>query len=263
MRQNSQILPAVMQKHITQLETLILSGRWSPGSKLPSERELAEQLAVSRPVVREILKILQAQRLIDIFPGKGSYVTSLAPIGGEVTVDQLLKRGEITTRQVVTARRMLEVEAAGLSAANRSEEDLAELAELLEQFEAADRIQRAIDLDVAFHEKVVVSSGNAVIQIMFGSIRDLVRGMIARSLSDRGILLLGAPIHFDILNAIRDKDVEGARKAARNHISLSEDTYGDDLDRPLADVLNQRAELDFDNKQWISLARKPSSSFPA
>lgn len=243
MRIDTRILPAVMQRPIAHIENMILSGALPPGSKLPSERELSEQLNVSRPVVREILKFLQAQRLIDILPGKGSFITDLPATGGEVTIDHLVRRGAITTRQVVVARRMIESEAAFLAAHNRTPEAVRELRKILDEFEKAERVQRAIDLDLSFHEKVVVSSGNPVIQIMFGSIRHLVRAMIARSLSDQGVRSLGAPIHYEILDAIERQDADRARAAVQSHLSVSEQTYGEDMDRPLADVLMQRAEL--------------------
>jgi GntR family transcriptional regulator, transcriptional repressor for pyruvate dehydrogenase complex len=237
-------LPATAQSPIAFIEAKILSGEWPPGSRLPSERLLAEQFEVSRPVIREVLKMLQAQRLIDVFPGKGSYVTNLTPTGGEVSIEHLLRKGEITTRDLVTARRMLESEAAALAAVHRTDADIERLRAILDAFDRADKVQVAIDLDVAFHEAAVVASGNAVIQIMFGSIRDLVRGMVLRSLTDRRVRRLGAPVHHTILDAIERGDPEGAREAVAEHISLSEQMYGDDMDQPLADVLNRRAISD-------------------
>ena len=237
-------LPQTAQGLIAIIEAKILSGEWPPGSRLPSERLLADQFEVSRPVIREVLKILQARRLIDVFPGKGSYVTDLTPTGGEVSIDQLLRKGQITTRDLVTARRMLESEAAALAAVCRTDADLERLHAVLEAFERADKVQVAIDLDVAFHETVVVASGNPVIQIMFGSIRDLVRGMVSRSLTDRKVRRLGAPIHHTILEAIEQGDPDAAREAVTDHISLSERMYGDDMNQPLADVLNRRAISD-------------------
>jgi GntR family transcriptional repressor for pyruvate dehydrogenase complex len=256
-------LPATVQSPIAFIEAKILSGEWPPGSRLPSERLLAEQFEVSRPVIREVLKMLQARRLIDVFPGKGSYVTDLTPTGGEASIDQLLRKGQITTRDLVTARRMLESEAAALAAVRRTDADIERLHAILDAFDRADKVQVAIDLDVALHEAVVMASGNAVIQIMFGSIRDLVRGMVSRSLTDRRVRRLGAPIHHTIVDAIKQGDPEAARKAVAEHISLSERTYGDDMELPLADVLNRRAISDPEHSVLLKGASARLTNSPA
>lgn len=234
-------LPPTPAACLSYIESKILSGDWPAGMKLPSERHLAEDFGVSRTVVREVLKTLQAQRLIDAFPGRGSYVTELRPTSGRASIDQFMRRGHITTRDLITARRMLESEAAALAALNRTPEELEVMRELLAAFDVEPSVQAAVDLDAAFHEAVVVASHNPVVQIMFGSIRALVRAMILRSLTDRRTRQVGAPIHHDILGALEAGDANAARAAMAAHISVSETMYGADLDLPLADVLNQRA----------------------
>ncbi len=249
---SSQTLYSSARKPIAFMESKILSGEWPPGSKLPSERSLSELFEVSRPVIREALKVLQAQRLIDVMPGKGSYVTDLKPTGGEVTIEHMLRRGAINTRDVVIARRMIESEAAALAALHRTQSDLRHMADVLQAFDEADKVQLAIELDVAFHEAVVIASKNAVIQIMFGSIRDLVRAMVTRSLTDQSVRRVGAPIHHEILRAIEMQDPDAARAAVARHVSLSERTYGDDIDQPLADVLSRRALDDLEHAALLT-----------
>ena len=239
------------------LESKILSGDWPHGFKLPSERSLAEQFGVSRPVIREVLKMLQAQMLVDVHPGRGSFVRQLEPSNGRVSMEQMLQRGSITARDLVTARRMLESEAAALAATNRTEAQLESLRIALHAFDNASTTQEAVELDVAFHEGIVEAAGNAVILIMFGSIKPLVQAMVLRSLTDRRSRRSGAPIHHDILGAITSKNPNAARKAMSTHISLAEEFYGSDLDIPLVDVLNRRAVA---NRAHAALLRDVSES---
>lgn len=239
------------------LESKILGGEWPPGRKLPSERSLAEQFGVSRPVIREVLKTLQAQMLVDVQPGRGSFVRQLEPGSGRGSMEQMLRMGSITTRDLISARKVLESEAAALAAVNRTDEQLESLGATLDAFEGAGSTHEAVGLDVAFHQGIVEASGNAVILIMFGSIKPLVQAMVLRSLTDRRSRRSGAPIHHEILRAIANKNANAARKAVSSHITLAEEYYGRDLDIPLADVLNQRAVA---NREHAALLRDVSES---
>jgi GntR family transcriptional regulator, transcriptional repressor for pyruvate dehydrogenase complex len=235
-------IPLTPQALVDRLEADIVGRTWSPGQRLPSERQLVERFGVSRPIVREVLRRLQERGLIVVHPGRGSFVRDLLPTQGNASVELLARRGEITVRHLVTARRMLECEAAALAAEHHDDDDARRMREILAAFDASRDVAVGAELDLAFHEAVALASGNAVIQIMFGSIRNLAHGMILRSLTDRKVRHAGAPIHHTILDAILARDAEVARKAMASHIELAEKTYGRDIDRPLADVLQRRAD---------------------
>jgi GntR family transcriptional repressor for pyruvate dehydrogenase complex len=249
--------PMTAQALVDQLEAEILAHTWAPGDRLPSERQLVEQFGVSRPIVREGLRRLQERGLIVAHPGRGSFVRELLPTRGHASVELLVRRGEVTVRQLVTARRMLECEAAALAADHHGDGDVRHMRSILAAFDATDDVGLGAELDVAFHEAVAVASGNAVIQIMFGSIRNLIQGMVLRSLTDRAVRRAGAPLHHDIVDAIVNRDPDAARAAMAEHIQLAEKTYGRDIDRPLADVLQHRA----DHKPEVAeLLRRAGSS---
>jgi GntR family transcriptional repressor for pyruvate dehydrogenase complex len=160
-------------------------------------------------------------------------------------VEQLAHLGDVTFRHLITARRMLESEAAALAAQHRTDADLVRMYEILDaldSMEIADNIELCSGLDVAFHEAVAMASGNPVIQMMFGNIRSLVVGMVYRSMTDRAVRQHGVPIHRHVLNAVKDRDAVAARRAMEIHLDLAMDQYGSDLDRPVASVLNRRAD---------------------
>ncbi len=225
---------------VAQLESDILS--WEPGRKLPSERKLAESFGVSRPVVREALRGLQERGLIAVHPGRGSFVRKVEPTRGGASVNLLVRRGAITVRELIEARSMLESEAAALAAQHHTEADAERLHELLAAFVSSSDVEMRAALDVAFHETIAVASGNTVLMIMFGSIRELIHGMVLRSLTDRATQQAGLPLHDRVLKAILSRDAKAARNAMSKHLMLAVEHYGADADRSLADVLRRRAD---------------------
>lgn len=225
-----------------QLEYQLLEGRWGVGEKLPSERQLAETFDVSRPVVREMLRGLQERGLITVQPGRGSYVRDVAATDGVSSLNVLARRGKVTARHLVTARAMLECEAAALAAQAHTSEDARRMKQILAAFDASDDTETSAELDVSFHEAVGIASGNPVLQIMFASIRNLTHGLVLRSLTDREVRMEGVPYHRMILDAILRGDSGAARTGMAEHLNLAARYYGLDLDDPLADVLRRRAD---------------------
>ena len=219
-------IPVTAEQLVAQLDAKIVTGAVPPGSRLESERKLAERHGVSRPVVREALRSLQERGLVTAQPGRGNFVRELRPTGGVATAEILTRRGQVTARQLSAARIMLEGEAAALAAANRSAADLKHMQALLESFDATDD---------------VMAKGNSVLQVMFGSIRSLSYALMLRSRSDRSVRDAGAPMHHTILSAIRRRDSRAARRHMIEHLSVAETHYGRDLDRPLAKILPPRS----------------------
>lgn len=225
------------------LEEAIATGRLKPGTKLDSERKLAAQFGIGRPLVREALKRLEERGLIATQAGRGSFVEKFSPWRDSVgsTAELTAARSRITARQLSRARQVLESEAAALAAESRTDEQVHHLRELLRAFDQGGDVARLAGLDMAFHEGIVLASNNVAIQVMFGSIRTMTEALMLRSLTDRAVKQTGAPIHHTILDAIDRKDPEAAREAMLAHLSVAESHYGADLDTPLADVLRRHA----------------------
>ena len=236
-------IPLTAEALAQQLEADIVNRNRLPGERLPSERVLAASFGVSRPVVREVLRSLQERGLIVVHPGRGSFVRELEPTRGGASLEFMVRRGEVTVRDLVDARRMLESEAAALAATKHTAEDADRLRATLEAFEAASDVEVRAELDLAFHDAIAVASGNPVIMIMFGSIRDLTHAMVLRSLTDRSARRAGSPLHHVVLDAILARDPETARAAMTEHVTLAVKHYGADIDRPLAAVLRGRADV--------------------
>lgn len=222
------------------LEEQILSGDLPAGAKLPSERQLAEQYGVSRPTVREALRTLAERQLVTISPGRGSFVR---PGGGGVssaTLGLAYRRRDITPRQVVQARVMVEREAAALAADHAGQGELDQLEQLLRRLEESSNRLEHVQLDLAFHYGIARASHNPVIEVLFGSITPLATELMLRSVGDPEVRARSHPFHRKIFEAIREGRAADAAEAVSKHLYVAEDTYGADYDRSL-DAMAHRA----------------------
>jgi DNA-binding FadR family transcriptional regulator len=227
---------------VSDLERRVLGGEFEGDNRLPSSRNLCDEYGVSRPVIREALAGLVERGLIVVSPGRGAFVR-------EASMDQLSEpliraanRAGATARQLVAARTMLESTAAELAAGHPrgADEARASIGSALREHQEAETLADRADTDLAFHEAIVAASANPLIGLMFAAIRGHVRTLMLRSHSDRRVRRLGVPWHETIADAIVSGDPAAARSAMREHLELALTLYGDDLDRPLAEIVARR-----------------------
>ncbi|TQK17650.1 DNA-binding FadR family transcriptional regulator [Microbacterium sp. SLBN-154] len=224
---------------IALLEARILKGEFPAGTKLPSERELADEYGVSRPVIREGMAGLVERGLVAVHPGRGAFVRGVATDELAESLNRVAARSAITTRDVVQARLMVEVTAARL-AAQSAPANLVRLRSALETHEAAKSLDEVVSTDLAIHEEIVAATGNPVIALMFGAIRSQVYALMLRSHSDRDVHSKGDPQHRAIVEAIASRDPDTAAAIMQEHLSLALDLFGSDVDRPINEVLESR-----------------------
>jgi GntR family transcriptional regulator, transcriptional repressor for pyruvate dehydrogenase complex len=196
----------------------VLSGRIAPGSRMPSERQLAESFGVGRFVVREALKSLGLMGLLEVRQGDGTYVrppdSSLLPR----VVEWGLLVGEQRTTDLVETRQHLEVVTARLAAERRSDADLAAIHQHLNAMRDAHDTDSFVDADVAFHLAIAAATGNAVLSNMLGSISSLLRVWI-RNVRDAAKSHQPSYLeHVPIYEAIASRDAEAAAAAMASHM---------------------------------------------
>lgn len=218
------------------IEQRIISGELPVGSKLPSERQLAERFGVSRPVVREALRSLSARNLVDIQPGRGAFVRSASTTDAAYGLRMLFRRFQITSRDFIEARTMIEGTAAALAAERHQQADAAAMESALLQFERADGIIEQARGDMAFHMAIARASRNPMVETMLGSITSLIVELMLRSLGDPDVARVSVPYHRIIFQAITDGDGERARAAMTDHLAVAATHYGEDYDRNLESV---------------------------
>jgi GntR family transcriptional repressor for pyruvate dehydrogenase complex len=218
------------------LEERILSGEWPVGTRLPSERQLAEHYGVSRPVVREALRALSEHGLVEILPGRGSFVRQAQATDAASRLDALYRRRQATPRDLVEARTTLECAAAALAAERATADDLATIEAALRRFDQSQSIVEQARYDLAFHLAIARAAHNPVIETMFGSITTLTFELMLRSLSDPDVARVSVPYHLVIYQAIQEGAVERARTAMAEHLAVASVHYGDDYNRSIESV---------------------------
>ena len=135
----------------------IADGRYGPGDKLPSERELADSFGVSRPTIRDAMIALEFQGLVEARRGSGVYVNPSEPVPEDAA------ELEVNALEWTEARRLFEGEACALSATVASEDQLNVLDRLAEEM-AGDRSAEEIErLELDFHMAIALATGNVAI----------------------------------------------------------------------------------------------------
>lgn len=145
-----------------QLEARIAAGEWQIGTRLPTEPELMTQLGVGRSTVREAIRTLVRVGLVQVRQGDGTYVTG-RPEDSETLLTRC-QRAQL--HEIYDVREALDLQAARLAAERRSDEDLVALRALLDARAAAASAQDArayADADVAFHQRIVTATQNAML----------------------------------------------------------------------------------------------------
>jgi DNA-binding FadR family transcriptional regulator len=203
----------LVEDFIIRFEEMILSGTLSIGEKLPSERELAQKLGVSRPVVHDGLINLAEKGLITRFPTGGAVVNDFRRQGSLTMLNSLLNFQEGTlepnlSRSTMEFRGLFEVESARLAALNRTNEQIVELYEALEQERQTDQtiLDLQANLDFQFHHLVALSSGNIFYPLLLNSCRPLYINFVTMFYSDPRNHPVVLKYHEELIYAIEKKD---------------------------------------------------------
>jgi DNA-binding GntR family transcriptional regulator len=196
----------VQQGAVEKLRQAILSGVFMPGNRL-IEADLCNSLGVSRPLLREALRSLQAERLIDIVPNRGSQIP-------------LLSWHE--AKEIYEVRELLEGEAAARCCAVIADEDLDELARSLEAFGRASRGRDAaaerISTTTDFFAIILRNCGNKIIEETLTGLQARVNFLRARSMSLPGRAKQSYAEMNAIFVAIKARNAKQARKTAQEHV---------------------------------------------
>jgi GntR family transcriptional repressor for pyruvate dehydrogenase complex len=208
----------VYEEVAKQIERLILK-KLKPGDKLPSERELAEMLQVSRSSIRDAIRGLELMGLVEPRQGAGTIVRELTAGSLVNPFANALKHQQEMVGELLDFRKMLEPPLAARAATHASPEELAEMEEILQRQEAKlSRGEVSIAEDAEFHYTIALASGNSVVLKVLDILMDLLRDTRERSLQLKGRPQKSLAGHRRILAAIKRHDAEAAKAAMRRHI---------------------------------------------
>ncbi|MEM6588439.1 MAG: FadR/GntR family transcriptional regulator [Pseudomonadota bacterium] len=233
-----------------QIEDLIASGVLRQGAKLPSERELAEMLGISRPKLREALQVLEERGLVTTKHGEGTFVSALT---GQAMLPALLAlygRHEPAFFDYLEYRREQECFAASLAAERATKADKARINDVLKELQRAWKdgdADASREADYALHSAIVDASQNATMIHMMASIFELTRQSVfynrdfLKSIDGSGKMLLDQ--HMALGQAIIDGDVEAAKAAAGDHLDFVERSFRLGLEQQRREVLAEKRRL--------------------
>lgn len=206
-----------MEAVLGHLRGAIERGEIAVGDKLPTEAELGRQFEVSRSVVREALRALQALGLTVSRAGKGTYVAASGPAEHPVF-------GSYSARDLLEVRQHVEIPVAGYAATRRTRDDLDLLTHLIEEMEQESDTASWVALDTRFHLTIAQASGNPV----FGRILEEIRDALAHQstfLNQLGNRRRQSDLeHRAIVEAILDGAEDAAVRAMAVHLAHVETT---------------------------------------
>ena len=209
------------------LERRILEGVLSAGERLPPERELAEQLGVSRPSLREALQKLASKGLVRTRQGGGTVVTDRLQSGFVDPWRDMLSDNPALQHDLLEFRHMLESQAALLATERATELDIERIGDAfstLEQAYAQDDMATCIRADVEFHQAIADASHNALIAHLSASLHTLIHDHVEQNLQylhrhpDKWQHIRDQ--HRSIWDTLRARNGQAAADAARKHIAF-------------------------------------------
>lgn len=193
------------------LREAITSGRLGAGEKLV-ERELCESMGVSRPLLREALRKLEAEKLIVLIPHRGPEVA-------RVTVQE--------AREIYAVRRVLETLSVAEFTRRATQEDVERLSRAATRLASAARKKSregVLQAKADFYDILLAGAGNSLVQEILGGLLSRVSLLRGTSLMSRGRLPRSIQEINDLTECIRRRDVEGAARIAEQHVLNAERT---------------------------------------
>lgn len=198
----------------------LLAGRFEPGYRLPSERNLAADLGVGRSVVREALKSLTLLGIVEVRQGDGTFLRSTESELLPHVIEWGLLLGTRSITDLIEVRRHLETIVASLAAQRRDEAALVEMERNLQAMYAASGDPEAfVAADMAFHLAIAEAAGNQVLLQIMSNVRALLRVWVGRNVSDLEDTTSIAAEHQPVFDAIKAGDPSAARDAMYEHMN--------------------------------------------
>jgi DNA-binding FadR family transcriptional regulator len=206
----------------------IIDGSLPIGSGLPSEADVSAAHDVSRMTVREAIKTLQAQGIVRIENGRGSFVN---PVSSWNSLDAVLKFASVgsdeeqVALELIEVRRLFETGAAALAAQRRSAEDLAAISEHLDDMRAAHgdgALARFVEADLAFHARIIEASRNVFLGVMLAPLTRILAQKREETSRIPTIQEHAIREHGMILKALAAGDPEAARSAMDKHMDQTQ-----------------------------------------
>ena len=215
-----------------QLAALIDGGEYAAGQRLPPERDLAKQLGVSRPSVREALIALEVEGYVEVRMGSGVYVTDRRA-GPGLSGGSAVEAGPF---ELIRARWMIESECAAAAAKAATRAQVKAIEEAVDEMESAsDRGVVPLEADRAFHLRIAEATGNSALVLVVQTLWDQRTGPLFLRLEHHydtpALWSVAIKEHRDIVAAIARRDAGAARSAMRRHMDHAAKRFSTSWDK--------------------------------
>ena len=236
MPQNKVQVPRISDAVAASLERRILEGSLKPGDRLPPERELAVELGVSRPSLREAIQKLASKGMVQSRQGGGTYVTDRLESTFFDPWQEMMGAHPNLREDLLEFRRMLEGQAAEWAAERATDADLTRLNQAFDAMNQAfdaDDSERRATTDIDFHQAIGEATHNVLIGHLSAALLRLMQDNIRLNLGElktipAAISLLKSQ-HAAIHSAITERKPSAARAAAETHIDFVRESLAQSL----------------------------------
>ena len=200
------------------LREMIIQEEMKTGSKLPAEAELMARFGVSRSTVREAVRILQTERIVDIRQGQGTFLCAMPGLADDPLGLRFADQQELI-KQLLETRLLIEPNVAALAAQRRDESHLQEMKLLLDKMDSAYlHGENYTPYDAQFHSVIAKCTGNDVIMRLLPTIHESIQAGYRHTRRVEGSYQRASQCHLDMYRAIMEHDSARARLAAQRHM---------------------------------------------
>ncbi len=211
------------------LREMIIEEGVKTGSKLPAEAELMVRFGVSRSTVREAVKILQTEHIVDIRQGQGTFLCAMPGLASDPLGLRFADQEELIGMLLET-RLLIEPNVAALAALRRKEEHLQEMKALLDKMDSAYlHSEDYTPYDSEFHALIARCTGNDVVQRLVPTIQESIQAGYHHTQRVEGSYQRASQCHLEMYRGILERDPERARQAAQRHMQQTMHDSGVDV----------------------------------
>ncbi|OOM76121.1 HTH-type transcriptional regulator LutR [Clostridium puniceum] len=222
----------VYDQVIEQIKSKIKSGEIKKGDRLPSEREMAESIGVSRTSVREAIRALEVVGLVESKQGAGNYIKTNFDNSLFEPLSVMFMLQESSVKEMYDLRETLELQCAKLSAENIEDNELALLTAIVDRMYIAGSEEESLELDIKFHYLIAKASRNVLLINVLDVISQLMDEFIQKSrmqiLHEGNTKESLLEIHENLLRALKCRDESKVCNAMKEHFNLIRKSYGYD-----------------------------------
>ncbi len=211
---------------VIQVRDMIREGKLKPGDRLPSEREFAKRLGISRASLRAGLRFLAAMGALTSRHGSGTYIATGPPALDSEPLRMLAALHGFTPEELFEARRLLEIGLAGLAAEHATDDHLATMAEeVTEMYAALNDPQEYLIHDIRFHRAIAAASSNPILAALMDMVSAVMYERRRETVSRAKDLKESVAMHREIYRLIRAGKADEARSAMSEHLALAQRAF--------------------------------------